>query len=163
MLAGSRLRVGLVLAVTFAAGLAGGVALDRRVLATPSRHAEARHGARADSADSAGHADRGHTPVIERFATELKLTDQQRSEIETILDHYRTQLRSMWQDVRPRYSAIMDSTRTRIEGVLTPDQVRQYRTLLRQRYQRRDDDSTRRSEQDSAGRRDTTTPGGSSR
>jgi Spy/CpxP family protein refolding chaperone len=160
MLAGSRLRVGLVLGVTFAAGLAGGVALDRRVLETPARHANAWRAARADSA---GRGERGHTPVIERFASELELTAQQRTEIETILDHYRTHVRSVWQDVRPRYSAIVDSTRTRIEGVLTPEQVQQYRTLLRQRYQRRDDDSTRRSERDSAGRRDSTTPGGSSR
>ncbi|MDP2479784.1 MAG: hypothetical protein Q8W51_08035 [Candidatus Palauibacterales bacterium] len=159
MLAGSRLRVGLVLGVTFAAGLAGGVALDRRVLAAPGIHAVGRRGERADSAVR---GERGHTPVIEQFATELKLTDQQRSEIETILDHYRMQVRSMWQDFRPRYGAMMDSARTRIEGVLTPDQVQQYRALLRQRYQRGDNDSTRRSERDSAGRRDSTTHGGSS-
>lgn len=160
MLPGSRFRVGLVLGVTFAAGLAGGVALDRRVLGAPAHHVEGRRAARADSAERGG---RDHTPVIEQFATELKLTDQQRSEIETILDHYRMQVRSMWQDVRPRYSAIMDSARTRIEGVLTPPQVQQYRALLRQRYQRHDNDSTRRSERDSAARVDSATSGGSGR
>jgi Spy/CpxP family protein refolding chaperone len=160
MLAGSRLRVGLVLAVTFAAGMAGGVALDRRVLGAPAHQVEGRRTARADSAER---GERSHTPVIEQFATELKLTDQQRSEIETILDHYTEQLRAMRREVRPRYSAIMDSTLTRIEGVLTPQQVEQYRALLRQRYQRRDNDSTRRSERDSAARHDSTTSGGSSR
>lgn len=160
MLAGSRLKVGLVLGVTFAAGLAGGVALDRRVLAAPGARAAERREARVHGASR---PDRGRTPVIERFATELGLTAQQRSQIETILDHFRERMQSVWQDVRPHYSAIIDSTRTRIEGVLTPEQVKQYRTLLRQQYQRHDNDSTRRSPADSAGRRDSTSHGGTRR
>jgi Spy/CpxP family protein refolding chaperone len=153
MLPGSRLRVGLVLALTFAAGIAGGIAIDRRVLAAPGGRATERGMARLEGGPREG---RGHTPVIERFATDLGLTPEQRTEIETILDHYRLSMRAVWQDFRPHYGAIMDSTRTRIEQVLTPQQVEQYRALLRQRYQRRNGDTTRRSGPDTADRRDST-------
>lgn len=123
MLGGSRIRVGIVLGLTFAAGLAGGVALDRRVLDRP--HASERR------------SDRDRGPVIERFASQLDLTQDQRTRIETILDHYRARMKAMWQDVHPRYSAIVDSARSEIETVLTPDQVEQYRSLLRQEYRGR--------------------------
>ncbi|HKK07800.1 MAG TPA: hypothetical protein VKA44_02840 [Gemmatimonadota bacterium] len=119
------MRVGLVLGLTFAAGLAGGVALDRRVL--DGGHAAARRAAR----------DRG--PVIERFASDLGLTAAQRDSIETILDHYRARMKAIWQDVHPRYSAIVDSARNEIETVLTPDQVQQYRALLEREAHRRDE------------------------
>ncbi len=147
MLAASRLRVALVLGLTFAAGITGGVALDRRVFSAPRARATATD-ARADSAQRGGH----HAPVIERFATELELTPDQRGRIESILDSSRVRMRAVWEDVRPRYSAIIDSTRMRIEDVLTPEQVQQYRTLLRQQYQRRDGDSTRGPDRDSTGR-----------
>lgn len=104
--------------------MAGGVALDRRVLDS-SRAARER-------------AERGRKPVIERFATELGLTTDQRSRIETILNHYRTKMHSIWEDVRPRYSAIVDSARSEIEAVLTPQQVQQYRKLLERETRHRE-------------------------
>lgn len=129
MLGGSRIRVGIVLGLTFAAGLAGGVALDRRVLDRPQA--------------SGRRSDRYRGPVIERFASELGLTQDQRTRIETILDHYRTHMKAIWQDVHPRYSAIVDSAKTEIEAVLTPDQVEQYRSLLHQEYRGREDRDAR--------------------
>lgn len=129
MMGGSRIRVGIVLGLTFAAGLAGGVALDRRVLDRPQA--------------SERRSDRDRGPVIERFASDLGLTQDQRSRIETILDHYRARMKAIWQDVHPRYSAIVDSARTEIEAVLTPDQVEQYRTLLHEEYRRRGDRGAR--------------------
>ena len=130
MLGGSRIRVGIVLGLTFAAGLAGGVALDRRVLDRPH-------------ATSGRRSDRERGPVIERFASELDLSQDQRTRIETILDHYRARMKAIWQDVHPRYSAIVDSARSEIEDVLTPQQVQQYRSLLRQEYRHRDDGGAR--------------------
>ncbi len=130
---GSRARVITLLLLTFAAGTAAGVAADRLNLVPRI--------ARAEEGEAGGdHAERrggfaGQT-TIERFADDLGLTTRQRVEIEEILDSYRSSLRGVWSEVRPRYRSLVDSARTRIEAVLTADQVAQYRELLETRRRR---------------------------
>lgn len=131
---GSRFRVVLLLILTFVAGAAGGVAADRLdLLPEFARAGEAERERRADDDDR-----RGGETTIERFADELGLSRAQRSEIDGILDRYRASMRGIWQDVRPRYRSLVDSVRTQIEGVLTPEQVTAYRNLLERRRGDRD-------------------------
>lgn len=138
---GSQARVVVLLGLTFVAGVAAGVAADRLgVLPGP---------ASAEMADREADPDRDRErdsresrTTIERFADDLGLTADQRSEIDRILERYRASAQSMWDEFRPRYRSMVDSVRTQIEGVLTSEQVTQYRELLRSRRddRRRDDD-----------------------
>jgi Spy/CpxP family protein refolding chaperone len=122
--------VALLLALTFAAGAAAGVAADRFGLLP---------GLAAGGGTDAGRDDRGHRreTTIEKFADHLELTAAQREEIEGILEHYRAAMREMWSEVRPRYRTMVDSIQARIETVLTPEQVVEYRALVEERERRR--------------------------
>lgn len=135
---GSRFRVVLLLILTFAAGAAAGVAADRLELLPGFARADETE----DVAERAGEDGdrRGRETTIERFADELGLSQAQRTEIDGILERYRASMREIWQDVRPRYRSLVDSVRTRIEGVLTPEQVTAYRSLLERRRGDRDED-----------------------
>ncbi len=133
---GSRTRVAALLLLVFAAGAAAGVAADRLDLLPDTARAEE---ATTDSDEDEGRERRETT--IERFADELGLTGEQRARIEEILEDFRGGVKSLRAEFHPRWHALIDTTRTRIEAVLTPEQVSQYRTLLeREREERRDDD-----------------------
>lgn len=129
----SRTRVALLLAITFVAGMAAGVAADRQLRsdAPPQASKQAREDHRKDR--------RGGGTTIERFADELGLTQQQRDRIDPILEDAREGMSELFEPVRPAYRALVDSTRARIEAVLTPEQVTQYRSLLEREYGDRDD------------------------
>lgn len=146
----SRFRVVLLLALTFAAGAAVGVAADRLGLLPGFARADEveRGGERIEDDDDR----RDGETTIERFADELGLSQAQRVEIDGILERYRASMKGIWQDVRPRYRSLVDSVRTQIESVLTPEQVAAYRSLL---DRRRDRDGDRRSPRaDDDGQRD---------
>lgn len=126
----SSLGAALALLLVFAAGVAGGVAVERVWLD-------------ADSADRAadhrgGDRKNGEHTVIERFSDELGLTEDQEARIDTILAGVRDRMHEMWSDVRPRYRAVVDSARGRIEEVLTEEQAERYRELLRREADRRE-------------------------
>lgn len=116
-------RVALLLALTFAAGAAAGVAVDRYVVE------------RARSPDPQ-HPEGPRSTTIERFADELGLTEEQRARIKPIVAETRGQMASVFDRVRPEYEAVVDSARSRIEAVLEPDQVSRYRELLAQQRSR---------------------------
>lgn len=121
----------LALLLVFGAGVAGGVALERTWLDDGDGDRVA--GSRGDEGDG-----REHT-VIERFSEELELTAEQQTRIDTILAGVRERMHEMWREVRPRYRAVVDSARGRIEEVLTEDQAERYRELLRREAEKRDD------------------------
>lgn len=139
-MAGSRTRVALLLFLTFAAGAAAGVAADRLSLLPGTARAE-EEVARADAGDRGRD---GRETTIERFADDLGLTAAQRERIEGILEDFRSDLKAMRREFHPRWHALIDTTRTRIEAVLTPEQVSEYRALLEaeRKVRRRDGDET---------------------
>ncbi|MCL7956903.1 MAG: hypothetical protein M8862_13670 [marine benthic group bacterium] len=118
-------RVALLLLVTFAAGAAAGIAIDRRMVATQSgpQSGEVRPDRR----------ERGRQTTIERFADELELTEEQRELIAPILVDTRARMSEVFDRVRPEYDMVVDSARGRIEALLTPEQIRMYRQLLDER------------------------------
>ncbi len=129
----SQALVALLLAATFAAGIAGGVAADRLWLRPAQAAAEAGE-ERDDDGDRRGDRDREDRDddgtVIERFSEELGLSEDQEARIDTILRHYQERVKDLRREVRPRYAALVDSARRRIEEVLDPAQARKYRELL---------------------------------
>ncbi len=129
---GSKYRALGLLGVVFVAGAGVGFTAERLdLLFADGREPEER----TESDDRRrGSGERGNLTTIERFADDLGLTTEQRSEVESILDHYREDLRTLRASVRPQYSALLDSVRVRIESVLTDEQTDDYRGLLEQRY-----------------------------
>lgn len=129
----SQALVALLLAATFAAGVAGGVAVDRLWLRPDAAVAEA--GADGGSGERGERERRDEDDdeddtVIERFSEELGLTRPQKARIDTILAHYRESMRKLRHEIRPRYDALVDSARRRIESVLDSAQALKYRRLL---------------------------------
>lgn len=125
----SKARVSLLLAITFLAGMAAGVAADRQ-LARP---------AVAGATDRAGGEVRRKTgSTIERFADELGLTDSQRAAIAPVLEDTRRSMSELFEQVKPAYDELVDSARSEVEAILTPEQVVEYRRLLEREYGSRD-------------------------
>jgi len=121
----SRVRVSLLLGITFLAGMAAGFAADRQ-LARP----QAAEGTVMSERRASG---RGGT-TIERFADELHLTETQRSAIAPVIEDTRRRMSELFEPVRPAYGELVDSARVRIEAILTPAQVTEYRQLLEREY-----------------------------
>jgi Spy/CpxP family protein refolding chaperone len=118
-------RVALLLIVTFAAGAAAGIAIDRWLVATQSSPEAGELRAEREG--------RGRQTTIERFADELGLTEEQRELIAPILVDTRARMSEVFDRVRPEYDVVVDSARARIEALLTPEQVQMYRQLLKER------------------------------
>lgn len=117
----ARLKPAALLVAVFVVGLTAGVAAERTWLAPAS-------------AEEVGSGPVEGEFTIERFADDLQLTPEQRVEIEGMLVQFRASMKQLWEEFRPRYSTLVDSVRLDIEAVLTPEQVEQYRTLLREQY-----------------------------
>lgn len=126
----------LALLLVFAAGLAGGVAVERLWLGAASGEPVAER--EAGEREAGEREDRERT-VIERFSEELELTADQEARIDTILAGVRDRMHQMWSEVRPRYRAVVDSARGQIEEVLSPGQAERYRELLRREAERREE------------------------
>lgn len=118
MIKASRGRAAVLLLLTFAAGLAVGLAAERYML-------------HRGTADGSSHRERGQT-TIERFADDLGITPEQKARIDPIVAETREQMSAVFDRVRPEWEAVVDSARARIEAVLTADQVQRYRALLEQ-------------------------------
>jgi Spy/CpxP family protein refolding chaperone len=63
----------------------------------------------------------------------LKLTDEQVVKIDTILAHRSAALRSVRTETETRVNAMMDTTRTMIDSVLTPSQQVQMKEIRARR------------------------------
>lgn len=122
-----------ILVVVFLAGLLVGLAWPRLFQRGHRFHpAFAAHGAPAFRGGWRGAAVRpgfrragpiGLEPVLAR---RLGLSDQQQKQIRTILDRHRQQADSLLRVMRPKLAAELDSTRTEIRAILTPDQRQRF-------------------------------------
>lgn len=152
----SSVIVGLLLATTFGAGLAAGVAADRLWLRPEAGVAAAESERRAESRSSGGEEGgegKKESTVIKRFSEELGLTASQEAKIDTILRHFRHRMKELRREVKPRYEAVVDSARSEIDDVLTEEQADRYRELLR-RERKKDEDDDRASSSHEGGKRD---------
>jgi len=125
MIRASRGRAAVLLVLMFAAGLAVGLAGERYAL-------------HRNAGEDSGETRRGRS-TIERFADDLGITPEQQALIDPILVETREQMSAVFDRVRPEWDAVVDSARSRIESVLSPDQVERYRALLEEQEQERED------------------------
>ena len=120
----------LLLSLTFLLGLSLGYIIRDTV-----RYDDPRLGPRPEFGPGMGGEPGAGGPIplqlIERMASSLELTDDQRTELDRILEDNRQKMISLRQDVQPRQRAIADSTRMAIEALFTPEQMRRYREFRR--------------------------------
>jgi Spy/CpxP family protein refolding chaperone len=78
--------------------------------------------------------------IFESMRRDLNLTEQQATEIRTILEQTRNDYRALRAEVRPRYDSVRQNARTRIRALLTPEQQKLFDARAAERDARRDDD-----------------------
>jgi Spy/CpxP family protein refolding chaperone len=117
-LGGARALGGLVLLVTFGAGALSAAAVSQVL------HAEQR----GDEASRRACEERKA-----RLLDEVGLTPDQQAAVEAILERRRAQTDRFWSEAGPELRAIMDSTRSEIRTVLTPEQRERYERLRAER------------------------------
>ena len=93
-------------------GVVLGVVLDRAILVAHS-HAGSQDGHEAE-----------HNLLVDRLRSDLDLTDAQLREIESSLARQQASVDSAWLDIRGHLHNSVDSLRSAIERVLTPEQER---------------------------------------
>lgn len=69
----------------------------------------------------------------ERLGTLIDLTPEQQTAIDSIVVQERRSVRELTLELEPRFREIATRTRQRVEGVLTAEQVAQWRTMRQQR------------------------------
>lgn len=106
------LRGALMLALTFAAGAAAGVAYDR--------HASA---VRRIPTMDAAHA-------VQHMRLVLGLNAQQTASIQAILARHQHAVDSSWHAMQPGVRANLDSTLREIMAVLKPEQIGRFREMV---------------------------------
>jgi hypothetical protein len=69
---------------------------------------------------------------VGQLSEELDLTPDQRQQIQKIISQGQQNTRDLWKLVAPQFQVIWRDTRVQIRGVLTPDQRKEFETLMRQ-------------------------------
>jgi Spy/CpxP family protein refolding chaperone len=148
----ARLGAGAVLLLIFAAGFAVGLAADRRLVGARSGSAGERSSERAATQDAERRdRERGDRTRRDRDRTDsyiidrIELTTDQKTRIDSIVEHYRERMGELNRSTRPQFRAIVDSTVSDIKRVLTAEQAAQYDSLLaaRRRSDRSDSEQDR--------------------
>jgi hypothetical protein len=81
---------------------------------------------------------RSKEDVFERMKSDLNLSEQQATEIRTILDQTRNEYRQLRTEVRPRYDAVRQNARTKIRALLTPEQQQKFDAQVAEHDAKRD-------------------------
>ena len=116
----TRLKLLLAVLAVFALGCVTGAALDSAY----------RLQARSDH----GH---GKDDFFESMRSNLNLTNEQATQIRTIVDETRAEYRQLRTEVRPRYDALREKGRGRIRALLTPEQQQKFDAMTAERDARR--------------------------
>ena len=124
----TRLFAGVVLAVVFGAGVVLGLAIDQ---------------------NPGPRGDRGRGEETHRTPTYMKVdpTEQQKTQIDSILRKDRAAMRALHEEFRaeyePRYQALVKQTREAIKSVLTPEQAAKYDSIHAEYDRKRSERSQR--------------------
>jgi Spy/CpxP family protein refolding chaperone len=137
-----RIWFSLFVLVVFGVGLAGGVALDRSLNRRAAFNRSFDRGGPRGPMDvgpggpgpggpgPGGGPRRGGGPpprvLVDRLASELDLTADQRTKIEEVLTARRTRLETVQREVRDRFEAEQRGLRDEIRKILTPEQQEKF-------------------------------------
>lgn len=147
----TRLATVLILFLVLVTGSVLGVAVDRSLGARPVPGA-AREGGSSEPAgaeDGRTEAREGDQAPSRRrlIVEEVGLTEAQKSQVDSIVAHYRQQMRELQDELQadlqaaymPRYRGLLAETREEIKGVLNPGQRLMYDSLLVEHDRRREE------------------------
>jgi Spy/CpxP family protein refolding chaperone len=125
----TRLKIWLVVVGVFVLGCVTGASVDSvyRLRAANNERQDARTGGRKSKEE-----------VLENMKRDLKLNDNQATEIRAILDQTRSDYRALRIEVRPRYDTIRQNARARIRALLTPEQQQRFDIKAAERDAQRD-------------------------
>lgn len=121
---GSRKWLSILLVLTFFTGGVSGI-LAERFLFTPV------------SAAGKPSWKNWHKNRTERYRERLGLDDAQTAKLQAILDASRQEYRETWKTVRPRFGEIRKRSRAQIRGILRPEQVPAFETMIKEQDERR--------------------------
>jgi hypothetical protein len=80
--------------------------------------------------------------VIAEFTRELSLTQEEQSQLSTIIDDTRAQWNALYAPLQPQHEKIRQDSRARIRAMLTPDQQTKFDAFMqRLDEQRKKDDA----------------------
>ncbi len=116
MKSGTRLKVWLVLLGVFLLGSVTGAALDSvyRLRSSASQTKE-----------------RGKGEAFKNMLrSELNLSEQQSTQIDTIVNETRNEFRALRAEARPRYDTIRQKERERIRAILNPEQQQKFDQMI---------------------------------
>ncbi|MCY4647620.1 MAG: hypothetical protein OXE73_12185 [Gammaproteobacteria bacterium] len=145
----TRAAAGGVLLVTLVAGFLLGLVWSR----TSPAQAEPT----APAAVAAGEADEdrgGETRRRGLIVERVGLSAQQQVQVDSLVGHSRTLMRQLRTDYRTGYGELIESTRSSIKAVLTPEQAAEYDALLTDFDRRREIEDERERERSRSEARD---------
>jgi Spy/CpxP family protein refolding chaperone len=105
------LAVGVLL-IVLAAGVIGGIALDRTVLRTRM----------SERSEFRGDRRQGPRRPSDMLGAELKLSEDQRVRIDTVIERQMRGFREIRKSTQPAIDSLMAQTRRGIDSILTPEQ-----------------------------------------
>jgi hypothetical protein len=118
-------KIGLYFALVFAGGVAVG--------SLGHRYFTLGHPPHADQAPGGGGAERFREQMVQGLTTRLHLDTGQVAKLEKILDDSRDDFRSFRECHKDEVKAILDKQTGRIEALLTPDQLKEYKKIEKER------------------------------
>lgn len=121
-----------LLIAVFLLGGAAGAAVDRMLVGD-------REVSSGQRGRSGGDRDRRRS-YVDWLADELQLSEEQRTEVQGILERHREQVEEHWREMRPKYEELQQQARADIRAVLTEEQAAAYDALLERQRQRRERD-----------------------
>ena len=86
---------------------------------------------------------RGRQQMFDEMRRDLNLSEQQATEIRSILEQTSNDYRALREETRPRYDAVRQNARVRIRALLTPEQQQRFDTRTAERDARRNNNGER--------------------
>jgi Spy/CpxP family protein refolding chaperone len=151
----TRLTTILILFLVLVAGLALGIAVDRRLEARATgRQGEWRGSGQERAGETRSGTERQGDEPSGRgrlIVEQVGLTEAQKAQVDSIVAHYRREMRNLQDELQaelqaaymPRYRGLLEETRVEIKSILTPEQSTMYDSLLVAHDQRRGERRTR--------------------
>ena len=118
----TRLWAGLFVVAVFVIGIAAGVMLRPWLRLGPPRS--------VGPGAMAGSPARSANVLVDRLASEMELSDEQRDALEQVLTTRRERFREFHREVRGRFETEQQGMRTAIRDILTPEQVEVFEGLI---------------------------------
>jgi hypothetical protein len=119
-----------LLVSVFLVGGAAGAAVDRLLIGD-------REVSSGQRGRSGGDRDRGRS-YLDWLAAQLELSEEQKTEVQGILERHREQVSDLWREWRPKYEELQEQARAEIRTTLTDEQAAAYDALLERQRQRRE-------------------------